>query len=127
MLYEVITPLVSASTIGNCEKTAMQKGNALPVIPVIESIRIVSEEGNRHADRSQYRLVQTPQTFLLSIIKDAFTQDESPLFTDDASVCEAKGGHINLVEGNPENIKITQPSDLQIANLFLQTLASKNS
>lgn len=126
-IHDGVRPLVSASTIGNCEKTAMQKGNALPVIPVIESIRIVSEEGNRHADRSQYRLVQTPQTFLLSIIKDAFTQDESPLFTDDASVCEAKGGHINLVEGNPENIKITQPSDLQIANLFLQTLASKNS
>lgn len=122
-IHDGVRPLVSNKTIRNCEQAALEKGNALPVIPVIESIRQITTSGSQHADRSQYRLVQTPQTFKLNLIKKAFTQDESPLFTDDASVCEAMGEKINLVDGNPENIKITQPSDLQIAALFLKTIA----
>ncbi|WP_107820674.1 2-C-methyl-D-erythritol 4-phosphate cytidylyltransferase [Mangrovibacterium marinum] len=122
-IHDGVRPLVSAATIRNCEKTARQSGNALPVVPVIESIRqITADGGSQHADRSQYRLVQTPQTFRLGLIKKAFQQEESPLFTDDASVCEAMGETINLVTGNPENIKITQPSDLKIAALFLEGL-----
>jgi 2-C-methyl-D-erythritol 4-phosphate cytidylyltransferase len=123
-IHDGVRPLVSEATIRNCEHTTLEKGNALPVIPVIESIRQLTFEGSQHADRNQYRLVQTPQTFTLELIKKAFGQEESPLFTDDASVCEAMGEHIHLVDGNPENIKITQPSDLKIAALFLQSLTS---
>ncbi|WP_163716985.1 2-C-methyl-D-erythritol 4-phosphate cytidylyltransferase [Mangrovibacterium lignilyticum] len=121
-IHDGVRPLVSNQTISNCEKTALKSGNALPVTPVIESIREISTTGSKHADRNNFRLVQTPQTFKIDLIKQAFEQEESSFFTDDASVCEAMGVTINLVEGNPENIKITQPSDLKIAEFLLSSL-----
>lgn len=119
-IHDGVRPLVSRSTLGNCLKTAVEKGNALPVSPVVESIRKITGNDSQHVDRNQYRLVQTPQTFQLERIKKAYQQAESDYFTDDASVCEAAGEKINLVEGNPENIKITTPADLRIAKALLK-------
>ncbi|WP_372775000.1 2-C-methyl-D-erythritol 4-phosphate cytidylyltransferase [Mangrovibacterium sp.] len=121
-IHDGVRPLVSSATIQHCEETAIAKGNALPVMPIVESIRELDSKGSKHVDRSRFRLVQTPQTFQSTLIKKAFEQVESPLFTDDASVCEAMGVEINLVDGNPENIKITQPHDLKIAEFLLTLL-----
>jgi len=118
-IHDAVRPLVSLSTIENCYNTALQKGNALPVIPVNDSIREVKNDANKAVDRSRFFLVQTPQTFQTNLIKKAFQSATHELFTDDASVLEQSGETINLVEGNRENIKITTPSDLLIAEAFL--------
>lgn len=118
-IHDGVRPLVSVQTIQNCFETTLGKGNALPVVPVPESVRFVDETGNKAVDRSKYFLVQTPQTFKTEIIKSAFQQKYSDKFTDDASVLEALGETINLVEGNRENIKITYPEDLIVAKCFL--------
>jgi len=119
-IHDGVRPLVSLQTIRNCADTAIEKGNALPVMPVTESLRRVDEKGSEHVERNHFFLVQTPQTFLSGIIKRAYLQPERDVFTDDASVCEAMGEKINLVEGNPENIKLTCPVDLQIAECLFQ-------
>jgi len=119
-IHDGVRPLVSEKTISKCYKTAIEKGNALPVIPVSESIRVKNVQGNSMVDRSKYFLVQTPQTFRTELIKKAYRQNFSPAFTDDTSVLENTGVKINLVEGNRENIKITYPEDFSIAECFLQ-------
>jgi 2-C-methyl-D-erythritol 4-phosphate cytidylyltransferase len=98
---------------------AVVSGNALPVIPPSESVRYKDETGNKAVDRSKYFLAQTPQTFKVSVIRQAFALAPHNRFTDDASVLEYSGTKINLVEGNRENIKITWLQDLQIAELWL--------
>lgn len=119
-IHDGVRPLVSVKTIENCYKTAAEKGNALPVMMPSESVRRLVNEKNKAVDRTKYFLVQTPQTFKVSLIKKAFDQDYNEKFTDDASVLENYGREINLVEGNRENIKITYPEDLLMANIFLQ-------
>ncbi|WP_299581913.1 2-C-methyl-D-erythritol 4-phosphate cytidylyltransferase [uncultured Sunxiuqinia sp.] len=121
-IHDGVRPLVSHQTLSNCFQLAVEKGNALPVAPVVESLRQVTEDSSRHVDRSQFRLVQTPQTFQTSIIQLAYQQPEQAFFTDDASVCEAAGISIHLVDGNPENIKITTPVDLLLAETLLNKL-----
>ena len=118
-IHDGVRPLVSVQTIQNCFETTLEKGNALPVIPVPESVRFVDKAGNKAVDRSKHFLVQTPQTFKTEIIKSAFQQNYSNKFTDDASVLEAFGKTIYLVDGNRENIKITYPEDLIVAKSFL--------
>lgn len=119
-IHDAVRPLVSNDTIQNCLNCATTKGNALPVIPVTDSVRIVNGDNNQQADRSQIYLVQTPQTFRISRIKKAYQVSPAASFTDDASVLESMGETINLVEGNRENIKITTPTDLIIAEAFLK-------
>lgn len=114
-IHDGVRPLVSIQTIRNCADVAVRKGNAIPVMPVTESLRRVTEKGSEHVDRKDFFLVQTPQTFLIRLIKKAYLQPERDDFTDDASVCEAMGEKIHMVEGNPENIKLTCPADLQVA------------
>lgn len=118
-IHDGVRPLVSLQTLQNCFVTAVEKGNALPVSPVVESIRKVEGEMSKHVDRNHFRLVQTPQTFQVRLVKEAYHQPEQEFFTDDASVCEAMGIAIHLVNGNPENIKITNPADLLIAESLL--------
>ncbi len=120
-IHDGVRPLVSSETLQHCFQTALEKGNALPVSPVVESLRKLSGQESRHVDRSRFRLVQTPQTFQTELIKKAYQQPENDFFTDDASVCEAAGIHIHLVDGNPENIKITNPMDLRVAEALLKT------
>lgn len=118
-IHDGVRPLVSNQTIENCYQTALEKGNALPVFASPESIREVKGEQSRAVDRQFYFLVQTPQTFRISLIKEAYQQRYLKKFTDDASVLESTGIKINLVEGNRENIKITWPADIRIAAALL--------
>lgn len=119
-IHDAVRPLVSEATIQNCLDCATTNGNALPVIPVTDSVRFVDGSKNQPADRSQIYLVQTPQTFLTSLIKKAYKFAQIDNFTDDASVLESAGSTINLVEGNRENIKITTPADLIVAEVLLK-------
>jgi 2-C-methyl-D-erythritol 4-phosphate cytidylyltransferase len=125
-IHDGVRPLVSIDTLDRCFTTAAQKGNAIPVAPVTESLRKVELGKNSAVDRSKYFLIQTPQTFKVKDIKKAYEQDYSPFFTDDASVLEATGKTINLVDGNRENIKITYPEDLENAEILFALVKSKS-
>jgi 2-C-methyl-D-erythritol 4-phosphate cytidylyltransferase len=118
-IHDGVRPLVSIKTLDRCLKTAQESGNAIPVLPVIESLRKLEGEQNFSVDRSQYFSVQTPQSFRSEQILKAFEQKFDPAFTDDASVVEKADFPLFLVEGNRENIKITTPTDLIIAEAFL--------
>lgn len=118
-IHDAARPFVSVDTIRRCFETAALKGNAIPVVPVNESLRLVTNGINKAVSREDYKIVQTPQCFVVSTIKEAFHQEYSPFFTDDATVLEGMGENICLVEGNPENIKITNPYDLTFAELYL--------
>jgi len=119
-IHDGVRPLVSIDTLLRCCRMAQSKGNAIPVIPVAESLRKGDNVKNVAVNRSEYYIVQTPQTFNVAVIKEAYNQEFSPLFTDDASVLEVTGKSINLVEGNRENIKITFPNDILIAEVYLK-------
>jgi 2-C-methyl-D-erythritol 4-phosphate cytidylyltransferase len=118
-IHDAARPLVSTQTIKNCFKTAALKGNAVPCVAVNESIREVNVSHNVAVNRSAFKIIQTPQCFEAALIKRAFDQPYNSSFTDDATVLESTGGKINLVEGNPENIKITSPHDLLIAKALI--------
>ena len=118
-IHDGVRPLVSLKTIENCYEMALQKGNALPVIPVSESIRMIEKQKSKAVDRSSFMMVQTPQTFRIGIIKRAYKASESTDFTDDATILENTGETIYLVPGNRENIKITYPEDLVFAESIL--------
>lgn len=119
-IHDGVRPLVSHQTIERCNQMAQKSGNAIPVLPVYESLRKREANGTVSVDRSLYYSVQTPQTFVSEQIKEAFKQDYDPAFTDDASVVEKAGFTVHLVEGNPENIKITTPTDFIIADAFMK-------
>jgi len=118
-IHDGVRPLVRTETIERCYQVALLKGNAIPVMPVSDSLRKCENERNSSVDRSLFVSVQTPQTFRSELILEAFRQDYDPSFTDDASVLEKTGAEIFLTAGNPENIKITNPGDLIIAEAFL--------
>lgn len=118
-IHDAARPFVSIETIKRCFETAAKQGNAIPVSPVNESLRMVSNGINKAVSREDYKIIQTPQCFVVSKIKEAFNQEYSPFFTDDATVLEGLDERIYLVEGNPENIKITNPYDLKFAELYL--------
>lgn len=119
-IHDGVRPLVNVETIKNCFDTAEEKGNAIPVHNLSESIRKIEDNGSIALDRSNYKLVQTPQVFDTSILKESYKQPFSENFTDDASVVEAAGHKVYLVEGNVENIKITTPFDLTLATILLK-------
>jgi 2-C-methyl-D-erythritol 4-phosphate cytidylyltransferase len=118
-IHDAARPFVSHDTIRNCFSAAIQKGNAIPVVNVNETLRKITANESLTVPRSEYKIVQTPQCFSIPEIKKAFEQAYSEKFTDDAAVLESTGKKINLVEGNPENIKITFPVDLLYAKALL--------
>lgn len=118
-IHDAARPLVNIQTIINAFETAEQKGNASPAIQINESIREVKNNNNKAIDRSTIFIIQTPQCFQSNLIKKAFSQEYRHSFTDDASVLEAMGEKINLIDGNRENIKITTPLDLIIAEAIM--------
>ncbi|WP_343305725.1 2-C-methyl-D-erythritol 4-phosphate cytidylyltransferase [Chitinophaga niabensis] len=118
-VHDGVRPLVSPALIRTCYEQALAKGSAIPAIALKDSIREVDDEGNMAADRTRFRIIQTPQTFLSEILLPAFDQPYDPLFTDEATVVERFGEEVNLVEGEEQNIKITKPQDLVIAAAFL--------
>ena len=121
-IHDGVRPLVSTDTLKRCLEKTIESGNALPVMPLIESIRSVDGINNSVANRDNFVSVQTPQVFLIDEIKAAYNFAKSKSFTDDASVLEHFGEKINLVEGNHENIKITYPSDLIFAEALLSDI-----
>jgi len=119
-IHDAVRPLVSSRLISKCFQTAAKEGNAIPVIPLQDSMRELNGEENRPANRDVYRLVQTPQVFEISLIKKAYEQAYRSSFTDDATVAEALGAKIHLVEGEKQNIKITTQEDFLIAKAHLE-------
>jgi 2-C-methyl-D-erythritol 4-phosphate cytidylyltransferase len=118
-VHDGVRPFVTEEVISSCFAMAETFGAALPVIPVIESVREISGDGSRPFDRNRLRIVQTPQVFRADLLREAYRQPYDERFTDDASVVEAAGhAAIRLVDGNRENIKITTPADLQYAELY---------
>ena len=116
-VHDGVRPFPSVEVICNCYKAAQEKKAVIPVIPVVETLRHITE-GTK--PRGEYRLVQTPQCFDIQLLKAANKQPYNDGFTDDASVVEAFGFDVTLVEGNRENIKITTPFDMTIAEALLQ-------
>lgn len=119
-IHDGVRPLVSKTTIVNCFNAAQQHGNAIPVVDVVDSLRYINKTENKAVKRSCYKIVQTPQCFQTALIKKAYQQDFIDDFTDDASVVEATGEKIHLVSGNKENIKITSPEDLVVAEALMK-------
>ncbi len=120
-VHDGVRPLVSHATIDRCFAEAGKSGAAIPVVKLTDSIREISGTQSRAVNRESYRLVQTPQVFRSDLLKDAYKQDFDKHFTDDASVVEAFGTEIKLVDGNVENIKITTAPDLYYATMVLNT------
>jgi len=127
-VHDAVRCLVSVPLIHRCYKNAMENGNAIPAVVATDSIRILNNSGNYVADRAQVRIIQTPQTFLSNIILPAFDCEYSDAFTDEATVVEANGTKVFLTEGEYDNIKITRPIDMMIAERILEErLALKQS
>ena len=124
-VHDGARPLVSAPLIIKCFQEAANKGNAVPCIPVKDSLRQLKDEGNVIADRSAFVSIQTPQCFSIAVLRQAYESGYKKEFTDDASVVEASGYKINLVNGESENIKITFPEDLLLAEVLLSKTPSE--
>jgi 2-C-methyl-D-erythritol 4-phosphate cytidylyltransferase len=118
-VHDGVRCLVTEDLIHRCYSEAVNSGTAIPVIVSKDSVRIMNEEGNDAVDRNKVMLVQTPQTFHSKILLPAFQIDFKEKFTDEATVVEAFGLKVTLVEGEENNIKITRPIDLLIAEKLL--------
>lgn len=119
-VHDGVRPFVSVETIARCYDEARQSGAVVPVIPVVETVRHLDADGVSHTvPRDEYRLVQTPQCFSIQLLKAANEQPYNDGFTDDASVVESFGHEIRLVEGNRENIKLTTPGDMKMAEMLI--------
>lgn len=119
-IHDGVRPLVTETTILSAFEMAERKGNGIPSIAIHESVRETDGMFNKTLDRSTLQLIQTPQVFTSSDIKEAYNQNYRETFTDDASVSESTGNQIFLTKGNPENIKITSRLDLLIAESIMQ-------
>jgi 2-C-methyl-D-erythritol 4-phosphate cytidylyltransferase len=122
-VHDGVRCLLTPELIRRCYDAALEKGNAIPAIPAVDTIRVETVSGNELVDRQKIRIIQTPQTFYSDIIKAAFEQDYEEFFTDEANVVERLGVKIHLVEGEPTNIKITRPIDILIAEKILEERA----
>jgi len=117
-IHDGVRPFVSLDVIQSVFESTRKFNAVIPVVDLKESIRKVGEVKSVSVDRSAYKIIQTPQCFTANIIKEAYLQDYSKEFTDDASVVERMGTKIHLVKGNDENIKITTPMDLKLASIL---------
>lgn len=118
-VHDGVRCLVSPTLIRECYDNTIENSNAVPAIACIDSLRWVDETGNRRLDRAHVQIVQTPQTFQLETLKQAYELPYDPAFTDDASVVEALGKQIHLITGDSTNIKITRPIDLILAGQIM--------
>jgi 2-C-methyl-D-erythritol 4-phosphate cytidylyltransferase len=119
-VHDGVRPLIQPTIIKTSFDIAENHGAAVAAVALKESIRIVSGDQTSALDRSQYRLIQTPQTFQVALLKQAYLQHELDSFTDDASVVEKLGHVITLFEGSYSNIKVTTPEDLIVAEALLK-------
>lgn len=120
LVHDGARPLVDKETVERVILAARKDGAAIPAVSVSDSLRRVGEDGESEAvDRSMFRAVQTPQAFDTGLLKKSYGQPYAATFTDDASVVEACGHEITLVEGSPRNIKITNPGDIAVAEAMM--------
>ena len=118
-VHDGVRPFVSNQVVNACFDAANLRGAAVPAVPIVQSLRLLEDAGSQAIDRSNYRAVQTPQCFKTSVLKKAFQNADRTDYSDDATVVEMFGQKIELVEGNSENIKITTPIDLKLAELII--------
>lgn len=118
-VHDGVRPFVAQEVIARCFEEAVIKKAVIPVIGVVETVRRLVGEESETVPRDQYKLVQTPQVFDASLLRKAYQQPYTDMFTDDASVVEALGEKVWLVEGNRENVKMTTPFDLKLAEILL--------
>jgi len=119
-VHDGVRPVISSELIGSAFAEASLKGNAVASVPLKESIRRLKAKDNQAVDRSDFRLMQTPQVFQIQQLKTAYEIEFEDSFTDDASVAEKAGFKINLIDGDPDNTKITSLEDLVIAEALLK-------
>lgn len=119
-IHDGVRPFVSAEVIARCYDAAREDYAAIPVMPVTDTLRYVDRGQGSNVMRDHFRTVQTPQVFDIALARKAFDQPDRPTFTDDASVVESLGCQVTMVEGNRENIKLTTPFDLKLAELLLK-------
>jgi len=119
-IHDGVRPFISKRIIEESYNVAENKGNAVAAVEMKDSIRLVENGINKSVNRAHYKIIQTPQTFQIQQIKEAFNKATNMNFTDDASVAEAAGFSIELIEGAYENIKITTPEDLAMAETILK-------
>ena len=120
-VHDGVRPFVSQEVIDRCYEEAEACKAVIPVIDVVETVRHLTEEGSETVPRDRYKLVQTPQVFEVELLRRAYQQTYTDLFTDDASVVETLGEKVYLVKGNRENIKLTTPFDLKLAEMLCLT------
>ncbi len=118
-VHDAARPLVSEEMISRGWQAAIEAGAAVPYYEMTDSIRELTPEGSKSVDRSHFVRVQTPQVFQTRLLKNAYSKGITPQMTDDASVYEAAGGKVSLYKGEASNIKITNPSDIKIAEILL--------
>jgi 2-C-methyl-D-erythritol 4-phosphate cytidylyltransferase len=124
-VHDAVRCLVSEKLIFRCYESALTTGSAVPVIACRDSVRVLTEDGNNVIDRNSVMMVQTPQTFHSKILIPAFQIDDKDKFTDEATVVEAYGLKVSLIEGEENNIKITRPIDLLVAEKILENKGQK--
>lgn len=124
-VHDGVRCLLSPNLIQRCYEQALAKGSAIPVVNATDSMRVDKDGSHCTIDRDYIRIVQTPQTFLSHDLKAAFAQPYHGSFTDEASVMEAGGKQVFLIDGEYENIKITRPLDLLIAEAILAQRTKK--
>lgn len=120
-VHDGVRPLVTPSLIQQCYNDAVTHGSAIPAVPVSDSMRLVEEASSKPVDRSKMRAIQTPQTFKSSILLPAFQQEYIDAFTDEATVVEATGAVVHITEGDKNNLKITTPIDMKVAEAILES------
>ncbi|WP_199119313.1 2-C-methyl-D-erythritol 4-phosphate cytidylyltransferase [Pedobacter sp. ASV28] len=119
-IHDAVRPLIATHLINKCFKEASEKGNAVPCIKPSDTVRKFNDHTSKIINRDKLVLIQTPQTFSAEQLREAYRQNYSKKFTDDASVVEAAGFSINLIEGNRYNLKVTYPEDLELASYLLK-------
>ena len=118
-VHDAARPLVSVDMIGRGWEAAVKGGGAVPVVPVTDSLRRLDEKGSTAVDRSGFVAVQTPQVFQSSLLKRAYEMQPDAVFSDDASAYESASGSVLMFDGETDNMKITNPGDIEIASLLL--------
>lgn len=120
LVHDGVRPFIGESLIKNCVQEALQSGSAIPAIKVIDSVRVINANGSNPINRDLLRIIQTPQTFKGNILLPAFEQAYQSNFTDEATVVENMGYSVTLIEGDKNNIKITTPEDMVLAESLIQ-------
>ncbi|WP_295231331.1 2-C-methyl-D-erythritol 4-phosphate cytidylyltransferase [Sediminibacterium sp.] len=119
-VHDGVRCLVTPNLIKRCFEQTIEKGSAIPAVTCTDSVRILNNDSHKAINRDQVKIIQTPQTFLSAILIPAFNQPYQEFFTDEATVVESLGQAVHLIEGEYNNLKVTRPADLLLANAILE-------